>query len=97
MTLPSKPSQIFVLWVISIISAGCATETKPEVPVQSVSIKSDSFCSVMRRLHPPHGIPTWDIAVDSAETVDYARKLEAVVVKKCLPPRKSVKSNQPTS
>lgn len=84
MNLPSKPGQIFACWVIVIASTGCSATSPPNVPVQPVTIKSDSFCPVMRRLHPPHGIPTWDIAVDSAETVDYARKLEAVVVKKCL-------------
>lgn len=96
MTLRSKPGQIFAALVFAFVASGCATETKPDVPVQGVTIKSDSFCSVMRRLHPPHGIPTWDIAVDSAESVDYARKLEAVVVKKCLP-RSPVKPNQSTS
>lgn len=84
MNLLSKPSQIFGLLITAIASTGCSAVPTPDVPVQPVTIKSDSFCPVMRRLHPPHGIPTWDIAVDSAETVDYARKLEAVVVKKCL-------------
>lgn len=84
MSLPSKPGQIFGLLVIVVASTGCSAVPKPDVPVQPVTIKSDSFCPVMRRIHPPHGIPTWDIAVDSPETVDYARKLEAVVVKKCL-------------
>ncbi len=97
MILPSKPAQIFDLWVVSVISTGCAVDSKPAVPVQPVSIKADTFCPVMRRLHPPHGIPTWDIAVDSAETVDYARKLEAVVVQKCLPARSPVKPKPSTS
>ena len=97
MSIGSKPGQILAAGTIALISAGCELAPKPAVPVQPVSIKADTFCPVMRRLHPPHGIPTWDIAVDSAETVDYNRRLEAVVVKKCLPSRKPVKSNQPTS
>ena len=76
-------TRIMGLILMSTTLVGCASP-QAKVPVQSVSIKSDSFCQVMRRLHPPHGVPTWDIAVDSPETVDYARKLEAVVVKKCL-------------
>ena len=88
MTLPSKPGQIVALWVIAMISAGCATETKPAVPVQAVSIKADNFCPVMRRLRPPDGIPTWDLT-DSQETIEYNRRLEAAVVAKCLASRPS--------
>ena len=70
--------------MIPVFGALAACESpQAAVPVQRVTIKSDSFCQVMRRLHPPDGIPTWD-TVDSPETIDYNRRLEAVVVKKCL-------------
>ena len=73
--------------------AGCELAPKPEVPVQRVTIKSDSFCQVMRKLNPPSGIPTWDV-VDSRETSDSVRRLESAVVKKCLASRQPTK---PTS
>jgi hypothetical protein len=63
------------------ILAGCASPA-PKTPIQPVSIKADSFCSVMRRLYPPDGISTWD-TVDSAETIEHNRRLEAAVAKKC--------------
>jgi len=94
MTLPSKPGQIFALLVIAIVSTGCESAPKPEVPVQAVSIKADTFCPVMRKLRPPDGIPTWDTA-DSQETIDYNRRLEAVVVKKCLASRPPANNSTP--
>lgn len=67
---------------VAIALAGCESP-KPTVPIQPVTIKAETFCAVMRRLHPPHGIPTWDVS-DSRETLDYNRRLEGAVVKKCL-------------
>lgn len=75
------------LLVIAVSGALAACESpQTAVPVQPVSIKADNFCPVMRRLRPPDGIPTWDV-LDSQQTIDYVRKLEAIVVKKCLPSR----------
>jgi hypothetical protein len=59
---------------------GC--ETEKAVQVQPVSIRSDSFCDVMRGILPPLGKPTWDI-VDSKQTIRDARKVGAAVDKKC--------------
>lgn len=66
------------------LSVGLAACESPQaaVPVQPVSIKADTFCPVMRRLNPPDGIPTWDVT-DSKETIDYNRRLEAAVLRKC--------------
>jgi hypothetical protein len=75
-------TRIVGLMALSAILAACESP-QTAVPVQGVSIKADTFCPGMRRLRPPDGIPTWDLT-DSQETVDYNRKLEAVVVKKCL-------------
>lgn len=65
----------------AIALSGCESP-KPTVPIQPVTIKAETFCAVMRRLRPPHGIPTWDVS-DSRETIDYNRRLEGAVVKKC--------------
>jgi hypothetical protein len=78
-------AKILTLILLSAALAGCASPQEA-VPVQAVSIKADNFCPVMRRLRPPDGIPTWDV-LDSQQTIDYVRKLEAIVVKKCLPSR----------
>ena len=79
----SKPSQILAALAISAFSTGCELAPKPDVPVQPVSIKADTFCPVMRRLNPPDGIPTWDVT-DTKETIEYNRQLEAAVRAKCL-------------
>lgn len=81
------------MMVIALLSAGCESP-KPIVPIQPVTIKAETFCQVMRKLHPPDGIPTWD-TVDSRDTIDYNRRLEAAVVKKCLASRR--KPSTPTS
>jgi hypothetical protein len=78
-----------------LLLAGCESP-KAAVPIQAVSIKADNFCPVMRRLRPPDGIPTWDLT-DSQETIDYNRRLEAVVVKKCLASRPRTQKPTPTS
>lgn len=84
---------ILTLCAMGYMLAGCASP-QAEVPVQAVTIKADNFCPVMRRLRPPDGIPTWDV-LDSQETIDYNRRLEAVVVKKCLASRPSANNSTP--
>lgn len=72
--------------------AGCASPAP--VQPQKVAIKADSFCHVMRRLNPPHGVPTWDTA-DSKETIEGNRRIEAAVAQKCRVTKPT--HNQPTS
>lgn len=74
-------ARTLTLILLSATLVGCASP-QAAVPVQSVTIKADNFCPVMRRLRPPDGIPTWDVT-DSQETIDYNRRLEAVVIRKC--------------
>jgi len=86
-------AKILTLILLGTTLVGCASP-QAAVPVQPVSIKADNFCPVMRRLRPPDGIPTWDLT-DSKETIDYNRRLEAVVVKKCLASRPSANNSTP--
>ena len=88
-----RPVGYILPLVLSGLLAGCVSP-QVAVPVQAVSIKADTFCPVMRKLRPPDGIPTWDVA-DSQETIEYNRRLEAVVVKKCLASRSP--ASKPTS
>src|SRR5690606_9875734 len=74
--LPRNLGNIALFGVIAAFTAGCESAPKPPVKAQPVSIKADSFCSVMKRLNPPDGIPTWD-TTDTKETIDYNRRVEA--------------------
>jgi hypothetical protein len=75
--------QLIILAIMGYMLSGCADEKS--VAVQPVSIKSESFCEVMRGVLPPTGKPTWDI-VDSKPTITDARRIGAAVDKRCNKP-----------
>jgi len=75
-----RTGYIIGLSVLGYTLSGCAEPAA--VPIQSVSIKSESFCEVMKGILPPTGKPSWDI-VDSKPTITDARRIGAAVDKRC--------------
>lgn len=74
------------LLALAAAADGCSTQGDPSVPVQPVSIKADTFCSVMKKVAPPSGKLTWSTR-DTPETVYQIRRLDAVVdAKRCSSP-----------
>lgn len=69
--------------VVALAAApGACSTGSDEPPIQPVVIKSETFCTTMKRLLPPSGKPSWDV-VDSRQTINDARRVGAAVDKNC--------------
>ena len=79
-----------VLAVLAVVSlSGCAETDPPPVAVQPVTIGVSDFCETLRATLPgnPGHRPRWSVT-DDPRTVADARKVGAVVGKRCNPKKK---------